>query len=393
MLDDSDEINSLILKRVAPRDRLDIVHARRGLPTLDHKFLIGKLDDLLRTEEGLIHASYGADEYAADLTPQDEDADITLSRPVRYTRVASGAAVDMAYARILQAADVALLDSADRPLLVLLQTSNQEAFVKWSNTHRELLGIPVTRKRRAEVSELHPWLMDNYVAMRHLHAYLPYAELEIKSWPIALIIKWGKAEVFCEQMAALLRISGDMEQKNEARKYCSEWHDACMAPGLSTTAAQALAQSPDRWKRLEHWIPASCGRARPPDISDLEWNVLHVLPYVIDEWVMTPMGRAPRGARGLWYRHFATVRQLCTSISTQGDWSMALALTHIPTGAEGTEPPDASAPGGGLSDTKGSTEHAVHAGADNTPRAPSPQNKQRQTDHCSGRLRGGHEVG
>ncbi|KAE9168643.1 hypothetical protein PF002_g30566 [Phytophthora fragariae] len=298
----------------------------------------------------------------------------------------------MAYARILQAADVELLDSADRPLLVLLQTSNREAFVKWSNTHRELLCIPVTRKRRAEVSELHPWLMDNYVAMRHLHAYLPYAVLEIKSWPIALIIKWGKAEVFCEQMAALLRISGDMEQKNEARKYCSEWHDACMAPGLSTTAAQALAQSPDRWKRLEHWIPASCGRARPPDISDLEWNVLRVLPYVIDEWVMTPMGRAPRGARGLWYRHFAMVRQLCTSISTQGDWSMALALTHIPTGAEGTEPPDASAPGG-LSDTKGSTEHAVHAGADNTPRAPSPQNKQRQTDHCSGRLRGGHEVG
>ncbi|KAE9151520.1 hypothetical protein PF002_g33472, partial [Phytophthora fragariae] len=127
----------------------------------------------------------------------------------------------MAYARILQAADVALLDSADRPLLVLMQTSNREAFVKWSNTHRELLGIPVTRKRRAEVSELHPWLMDNYVAMRHLHAYLPYVELEIKSWPIALIIKWGKAEVFCEQMAALLRISGDMEQKNEARKYCS----------------------------------------------------------------------------------------------------------------------------------------------------------------------------
>ncbi|KAE8956203.1 hypothetical protein PR001_g31818, partial [Phytophthora rubi] len=42
---------------------------------------------------------------------------------------------------------------------------------------------------------------------------------------------------------------------------------------------------------------------------------------------------------------------------------------------------------------KGSTEHAVHAGADNTPRAPSPQNKQRQTDHCSGRLRGEHEVG
>ncbi|KAE9272349.1 hypothetical protein PF008_g30122 [Phytophthora fragariae] len=292
MLDDSDEINSLILKRVAPRDRLDSVHARRGLPTLDHKFLIGELDDLLRTEEGLIHASYGADEYAADLTPQDEDADITLSRPVRYTRVASGAAVNMAYARILQAADVALLDSADRPLLVLLQTSNREVFVKWSNTHRELLCIPVTRKRRAEVSELHPWLMDNYVAMRHLHAYLPYVELEIKSWPIALIIKWGKAEVFCEQMEALLRISGDMEQKNEARKYCSEWHDACMAPGLSTTAAQALAQSPDRWKRLEHWIPASCGRARPPDISDLEWNVLHVLSYVIDEWVMTPMGRA-----------------------------------------------------------------------------------------------------
>ncbi|KAE8953444.1 hypothetical protein PR001_g32879, partial [Phytophthora rubi] len=34
--------------------------------------------------------------------------------------------------------------------------------------------------------------MDNYVAMRHLHAYLPYVELEIKSWPIARIIKWGK---------------------------------------------------------------------------------------------------------------------------------------------------------------------------------------------------------
>jgi len=273
------------------------------LVLLDQNILIDDLDDLLRTEESLIHTAYGADGYAADLTHEDDDMEGKHAAPARFTRVATGQAVHLAYRRILATPDVPQLDPADLPLLELMQAANREAFLRWSSLFHDTLGIPTTRNRRAQIDELHEWLLAHYMALRHLFAFLPYPELEAKRWSHDKLATWGAAEVFCEQMRAILRIAGDSSLKPAVREFCSEWHDACMVQDLPKAAAYALAHSPERWDRLKLWIPSSFGRACPLDILDTEWRLLHVLPYVVEDWGRTPMGRAPFEARALRHRH------------------------------------------------------------------------------------------
>jgi hypothetical protein len=141
LMEDSEEVNSLIVKRVNPSARLDIVHARRGLPTLDRNLSNDDLEDLLRTEESLIHEAHGADGYAADLTQPDEDEGEEAASPTRYTRSATSSAVAEAYSRLLGTPDETHLDRADLPLLELMQAENREAFGVWCNLFREHLGI------------------------------------------------------------------------------------------------------------------------------------------------------------------------------------------------------------------------------------------------------------
>ncbi|KAI9981799.1 hypothetical protein PInf_009569 [Phytophthora infestans] len=120
MLEDTPRVNTLIIKRVNNRDRLDIVHARRGLPTLDNTVLVYDLAVLLQTEASLLHAAYGANEYAADVSQRTEEKAASDLTPMRYTRSSTGAAVAIAYDRLLQAPEVSQLDRSDLPLLELM---------------------------------------------------------------------------------------------------------------------------------------------------------------------------------------------------------------------------------------------------------------------------------
>ncbi|KAE8880757.1 hypothetical protein PF003_g35179 [Phytophthora fragariae] len=167
----TEEVNALIVKLMPQRDRLDVVHNRRGIPTLDRQNLDYNLDDLLRQEESLIHAAYGADGYAVDFTADNDDDHKYAQLPNRYIRAASGPMMEPVYARILRAKDEYHVHEADRPLLKLMRGTNRDAFMRWHQLHGGILGAPMTSKRKGQTSDLYTWLIDHHHVMRHLFAY------------------------------------------------------------------------------------------------------------------------------------------------------------------------------------------------------------------------------
>lgn len=322
-LNSTEFVNAVLRKRMPNRDRLDVVHARRGLPTLDRNTLVTDVDELLKSEETLIHAAYGVDIYAVDSNDEDGHAEDTLAPPVRCSRISTGPAMVSAYSRILSVRDLIHVQQADQPLLELMRATNREAFSRWCTLNRTRLNIPTTRKRKSRIEELYGWLIVNHLAARHLFAFLPYPELEAKSWPVEHLVTWGVAEVFAEQTQFLVRIMQDASQPQAAREYCQQWYEACTVPDLNRTTAYMLAQAPERWARLEQWTPVAGGRAAPAELQDQEWCILHVLPYTVAGWTATPMARTPRGARAVWHAEFSLVQVLCSRIVEGSDWGTA----------------------------------------------------------------------
>ncbi|KAE9330747.1 hypothetical protein PF008_g15663 [Phytophthora fragariae] len=298
-LNSTEFVNAVLRNRMPNRDRLDVVHARRGLPTLDRNTLVTDVDELLKSEENLIHAAYGVDIYAVDNNDEDGHAEDTLAPPVRCSRISTGPAMSSTYSRILSVRDLIHVQQAGQPLLELMRATNREAFSRWCTLNRTRLNIPTTRKRKSLIDELYGWLIVNHLAARHLFAFIPYPELEAKSWPVEHLVTWGVAEVFVEQTQFLVRIMQDASQPQAVREYCQQWYKACTVPDLNRTTAYMLAQAPARWARLEQWTSVAGGRAAPADLQDQEWCILHVLPYTVAGWTATPMARAPRGARAV----------------------------------------------------------------------------------------------
>lgn len=220
------------------------------------------------------------------------------------------------------------MEEEDKPLSLLLMAANKDGFTKWVSMYRERFQIPAT-KRRTKLEDLRPWLLTRTTALRHLFAFLPYPELEAKSWTTVQLEEWGASEVFHEQIGALHRIIDDPQTKATVMNFCKVWLTAAEDMQIHRDTAYALARSPDRWKRLAQWLPQSYCRAQPQHLTEREWCVLHVLPYTIGTWSETPMGRAPTGARETWYDKFPFLRTLCHGVVEHNDWS---ASTAAPTG-------------------------------------------------------------
>ncbi|POM79844.1 Reverse transcriptase, partial [Phytophthora palmivora] len=108
---------------------------------------------------------------------------------------------------------------------------------------------------------------------------------------------------------------------------------------------RSLAASTVQWERLRRWVPRALCRDNYDGIPSDDWALLHVLPYVIATWFSTPMGRAPHGARNIWYQEYPFIERLCNNVLSNKGWSGA-ALTNIK-GREaqsGAEPAKSLAP-------------------------------------------------
>ncbi|KAE9018296.1 hypothetical protein PR002_g13142 [Phytophthora rubi] len=101
-----DTVNAVLLKRMPLRQRLDVVHARLGLPTLDSDGYDNEaeLDHLIAQEEGLLQEAYGMDEFARGSQETGVLSDAEIEVPQRYPRLARGPISEDSYFRILRAA-------------------------------------------------------------------------------------------------------------------------------------------------------------------------------------------------------------------------------------------------------------------------------------------------
>lgn len=327
-LADRDDVNSLLIKRCDMRTRLDIVHARMGLPTLEQTDVGIDWNVLLDSEAMSIHEAYGLDRYATSSQPEPEEDGDEHKAPVRHARPATGDIMMTSYFRILRVGPDAPMDEVDTPLKNLIVTANAEAFKKWCTMYRGQFEIPAT-KRRDSAKDIRPWLLSRADATRHLFAFLPYPEYEAKTWKAAELETWGAAEIYAEQIGAIQRIHDDPHMAANVRSYCEEWLSASKDPEHHRETAYALARSPQRWKRLSQWVSDGYCRAHPDYLTETEWRVLHVLPYTVSDWQQTPMGSVPNGARVAWYDGFPFVSGLCHGVVNHGDWSSA---TLAPTG-------------------------------------------------------------
>lgn len=327
-LADLPEVNAILIKRLTMRERLDVVHARLGLPILDAEGYDDEeaLEELIRTETQLLQEDYGIDGYVSG-SQEHTDQDALPELPPRYPRAATGDLTEDSHFRLLRASTDADIEDIDRPQLALLKAANQEAFGRWCTLYRPTLHVPDT-KRRSTPHSISVWLLDNHRSLRHLFAFLPYPELEAKCWPFADLMTWGAVEVFTEQTDALRRIVQDTSLPEAARGYCGEWLAAIAA--VEGPLTYQLAGDSQRWLRLTRWIKADYGRAQPTEMEPQVWRLIHVLPYVTSNWTSTPMGWAPQGARVVWYSEFTFLRTLCHGIMDHGDWSAA---SHAPSGS------------------------------------------------------------
>ncbi|KAE8976158.1 hypothetical protein PR002_g25393 [Phytophthora rubi] len=318
-----DSVNSVIIKRLPMRERLDIVCARLGLPTLD---AVGYDDeeDLEETvaEEGrLLQEALGIYEYASGSQTSHDGTSMDISMPNRHPRSSSGEVVENAYFRLLRSPEGEEIAQDDYAQYKLFTAANDEAFGKWCSLYRTRLEIPTTR-RRSNPRTIASWLLEHVGVLRHLFAFLPYPELEAKQWTSTDLYQWGAVEAFREQSDAIWRIVNDSTMAQEARDFCSSWHSA-VSKGPESTRFQ-LAGDSQRWARLRRMIGPECCREDTTGLDGEGWALIHVLPYVTSTWSTTPMGRSPSGARGIWYHEFPSVRELCHGILDHEDWSAAL---------------------------------------------------------------------
>ncbi|KAE9008678.1 hypothetical protein PR003_g16080 [Phytophthora rubi] len=99
-LADRAEVNSLLIKRCDMRTRLDIVHARMGLPTLEQTDVGIDWNVLLDSEAMSIHEAYGLDRYATSSQSEPEEDGDEHKAPVRHSRPATGDIMMTSYFRI-----------------------------------------------------------------------------------------------------------------------------------------------------------------------------------------------------------------------------------------------------------------------------------------------------
>ncbi|KAE9183220.1 hypothetical protein PF004_g24011 [Phytophthora fragariae] len=160
------------------RQRLDVVHARLGLPTLDSDGYDdeAELDHLIAQEEGLLQEAYGMDEFARGSQETGVLSDAEIEVPQRYPRLARGPITEDSYFRILRAAGLEDIPAEDRPHYSLLKQANLEAFNRWGALYRTQFSVPATRRRSSSHS-ISVWLLENPAVLRHLFAFLPFCVL------------------------------------------------------------------------------------------------------------------------------------------------------------------------------------------------------------------------
>ncbi|KAE8992657.1 hypothetical protein PR001_g20877 [Phytophthora rubi] len=220
-------VNSVLIKRISMRDRLDVVHARLGLPTLDADGYDNEeeLTLLIGQEDSLLQETYGIDGHASGSQDSGDVVTAVERIPTRYPRASRGDITENSYFRILSSENRDSVPEEDRPQYALLTAANGEAFSRWCTIYRKQLQVPPTG-RRGTARGISDWLLQSPEALRHLFAFLPYPELEAKHWSFDDLVAWGTSEVYREQVSAIQRFIHDDSIESGVREFCAVWYAA-----------------------------------------------------------------------------------------------------------------------------------------------------------------------
>ncbi|KAF4143836.1 hypothetical protein GN958_ATG06922 [Phytophthora infestans] len=176
-----DSVNWLLCKRMEMRERLDVAHARLGLPVLESSSPDFDAEAAVTCENQQIHEEYGLDHLAASSPTPGDSSSKDDEVPTRIARVATGTVVTNSYFRILRDSPDSPMDHVDKPLAVTIEAANCETFRTWCELFRAKLKIPTTKRRRGTAADIMEWLFKTPEALRHLYAFLPYPEQEAKT--------------------------------------------------------------------------------------------------------------------------------------------------------------------------------------------------------------------
>ncbi|EGZ22778.1 hypothetical protein PHYSODRAFT_295442 [Phytophthora sojae] len=131
------------------RDRMDIVHARLGIATLDAVGYDDEagLDETVASEGKLLQEAIGIDGYASGSHASQDGTDMDIALPRRHHRVSTGEVVEHAYFHLLRAQAGEEIDPDDYAQHKLFAAANMEAFAAWCSLYQTRLQIPPTLRR------------------------------------------------------------------------------------------------------------------------------------------------------------------------------------------------------------------------------------------------------
>ncbi|KAE8962903.1 hypothetical protein PR003_g30658 [Phytophthora rubi] len=297
MLDD-DATNTVVIGALERRDRIDVVHDRLGLPRLDSAhYDIAILEDGLSFEETRLQRRAGATQ-APERPPSPVRELASDGRVAGRTPISShGRVAFQTIRRILDSIQMEPELLADRSKLRQLTKENGTAITAWKRKVLPEFRPPGSHSSAEEFVATIQWLTRHRSALQDLFTYLPYPEVAAKMLPQDLLMRWGELEAYDVQVETLRSYTADETLNITAREFCRAWLAACTADGGSHRD-RVVARDPQRWKRLDGMLGVTSEGTRPTGVSEQCWNILHILPYVVWTWTLTPWGRHPRSRLG-----------------------------------------------------------------------------------------------
>ncbi|OWZ05497.1 hypothetical protein PHMEG_00022409 [Phytophthora megakarya] len=166
VLERNDAIDAVLTNKLPTNEHLKIVLTRLGLLILDmHELDERKLDENIVEEERLIHEAYSIDGYASGsqvIPKETRMSNDWTELPKRAPRVATGAASEAAYSRLLGMADVREVEFTDHPKYDLICAANREAFTRWTNLYRAKVSIPLMKRTQTMSGTIRSWLLERH---------------------------------------------------------------------------------------------------------------------------------------------------------------------------------------------------------------------------------------
>ncbi|KAE9164582.1 hypothetical protein PF004_g29780 [Phytophthora fragariae] len=327
-LNDDDATNTILIGAMERRARLDVIHDRLRLDTLDRDpYDIAILESGLEVEEERIHTLAGTGSYDAHPEPAHTTGGAHGSD--QRSRISpQGYVVLSTLQRILNAINMDPELVSDRSKFRHLKAENTTAITGWLNQDHSSMRKPQFQGTSADFLPLMRWLTTHRAEMQSLLKYVPYPEIVAKMLPSELLLTWGALEVYDLEVATIRSVIQREDASVAAKEYCRTWLVACtIAEG--TDRDRMLAKDPTRWQRLIGLYAAAPDCACPQDVREECWYVLHTLPHVVWAWKTTPWGGLPRSQLGAIFKAHPAVQLVRHRIVTDDAWGFTV---QLPTG-------------------------------------------------------------